>query len=996
MVKTKENNNKNDDKSRLRKRIIMIIIIVIIILLLLTSCTSTFWGKIGSLFTYERSFNIEENTNDREKIINKDLKFNISSLKMYLSDDNAKVVYYYKNINPKKFTCTTTNTKVAACYVRDGYVVIVPRSSGEVKVILKTTTNGKIYQATLPVTIGKSKRYISLSNTRGTIDLNKNRIKYVSYNLIGLRGKVKVSIDNNIADVSIYHGTIKIVGKSKGNATIKLSVIYNNREYTAYYNLKIVKGKTKSAVVRDSNSYLKSLKPSSGKLNFNSKTYKYYLSVPNNVSKMTFKASLSSKKSTMTYTFNGKKVKSLRNLKLKVGNNKLTIVVKAENGNVTKYEITINRSKKTSSKSTKLESLSVSKGKLIPKFNPDVLNYNVVVDNDVKSLDVKAKPKNDKAKVKYKYNGKTKDNLDDLDLKVGKNVVEVTVTDESGNETTYTVTIERKAREETTSNYLKDITVSDNLKLNEEFKKDNYSYTLDVPYNQDEVTFKGIPENENSKVTYKFNGKESDGKNLKLNSGNDNVLEITVTDENGNTKTYTVTINKKVRTIAFDYDKYIVPGDVSSYTIGYTVYDDGESTEDYDLSEIKVTSDDDIGEIIVNRGSITIKPKIKTDFETKLHITTLVFEKIKYFLESQNRYIVDMEKDTGKGSIVLENNLFDGEIIEEPLPGGGLRLRSSTNPDIYIDVTSDSDVTFKYKDGNGNLVIEVEVTSPGKHQVDVKASKDDLNLQIELEVVEKHVLIIDANGGFFDSFTTKYEYKYTTEDKVNVSLSDYVPYKTDDAESCTYFKLESYNTSPDGTGKRYEKDAVITSLDSDLTLYAIYEVTSEKVILEEGKKLYLTDVDFFHNEKYYSLYKKDKIIYPGANGSYIMNLNNNTGSTITIESITLKENNDVCKNIGCVNMGYIIKDPSTYYLGASSKYEILNDGSEKTDSEKIVSVPITIENGSYTEISLLWKWVEENDRVDTLIGNKATDLNTIYELTVSVEFKVLNEQCKGV
>ena len=137
-----------------------------------------------------------------------------------------------------------------------------------------------------------------------------------------------------------------------------------------------------------------------------------------------------------------------------------------------------------------------------------------------------------------------------------------------------------------------------------------------------------------------------------------------------------------------------------------------------------------------------------------------------------------------------------------------------------------------------------------------------------------------------------------------------------------------------------------------------------------------------------------KPIYPSSSNNG--NTNNNTGSTITIESITLKENNDVCKNIGCVNMGYIIKDPSTYYLGASSKYEILNDGSEKTDSEKIVSVPITIENGSYTEISLLWKWVEENDRVDTLIGNKATDLNTIYELTVSVEFKVLNEQCKGV
>ena len=103
----------------------------------------------------------------------------------------------------------------------------------------------------------------------------------------------------------------------------------------------------------------------------------------------------------------------------------------------------------------------------------------------------------------------------------------------------------------------------------------------------------------------------------------------------------------------------------------------------------------------------------------------------------------------------------------------------------------------------------------------------------------------------------------------------------------------------------------------------------------------------------------------------------------------------------CLNMGYILKDyQDQYYFGnKNEQYEILNTHSktEKTENltKNVISVPISIKKGEKTELSLLWKWVSQNDKVDTWIGNRASSVDTDYKLTVSIQYKATKTACEN-
>lgn len=81
-------------------------------------------------------------------------------------------------------------------------------------------------------------------------------------------------------------------------------------------------------------------------------------------------------------------------------------------------------------KDSALENLTVSKGTLEPKFNPETTSYKVNVDADTKSIDINASARDAKAKV----NG-----TGTYDLKVGDNKIDVVGVAENGFTTTYTI-----------------------------------------------------------------------------------------------------------------------------------------------------------------------------------------------------------------------------------------------------------------------------------------------------------------------------------------------------------------------------------------------------------------------------------------------------------------------------------------------------------------------------------------------------------------------------
>ena len=239
---TRNNNNYNiyseSNREKRTKRIVMIIIIIFIILFLITSCSCTakFWGKIGDLFVNEMDVDIDKDRNDLEPIVNRELHFDFDQdgienkydfdYEMYVTDEDGKVTYSYFDISPHEFSCTTSDAAIATCYVKKDYVVIRPKKIGNVEIILETKTNGKLYQAKLGVSILDANRYIRLSNHRGTIYLDGSRVSLLTYTLVGLSGKVTVTVGNeDIASVTVEDGVLKVTGKKAGKTDILIHII---------------------------------------------------------------------------------------------------------------------------------------------------------------------------------------------------------------------------------------------------------------------------------------------------------------------------------------------------------------------------------------------------------------------------------------------------------------------------------------------------------------------------------------------------------------------------------------------------------------------------------------------------------------------------------------------------------------------------------------------------------------------------------------------------
>lgn len=299
-LKTQTNNEEKDHG----KKIIILIIIVIIILTLITSCgcTSKFFGKLGgplldginNAFRKEEDHIIDDNTNDKEIISNQELKFDVSHYEMLLGTSNAKISFTYKTINPKKLTCSTSDASVATCYVKDGYVVVNAKTAGSVDVVLQTTVNGKVYEASTHVTVKEPLTYEDDPNT--------------------------------------------IINNNNSNNT-------NNNNNSSNMN-----NNNNSTSPRDNN-YLRNinvLNPNY-KLNrpFDKNVNSYSITVNNGEKQLSLTATLDNLKSSATYLLNNKKIGTLNNLPLKEGKNILQIIVKSESGKTNTYIIEINNPVRT-------------------------------------------------------------------------------------------------------------------------------------------------------------------------------------------------------------------------------------------------------------------------------------------------------------------------------------------------------------------------------------------------------------------------------------------------------------------------------------------------------------------------------------------------------------------------------------------------------------------------------------------------------------------------
>lgn len=202
------------------------------------------------------------------------------------------------------------------------------------------------------------------------------------------------------------------------------------------------------------NSYLKSIKIDNEQIeDFSYNKLDYTIEVASSLSSVDISADTVNSNAKITGT---------GTIKLDDGENKITLVVTAENGNITTYNLIINRQSKEEdivlSETNNLKSLTIDKIEF--EFNKDTLEYNLETDFSTDKISISYELEDNNASV---------DSKKEVDLIVGVNKVNIVVTAENGNTKTYTLNITRK-----------EISISEVLNKSGVKYNDQYIYGINV------------------------------------------------------------------------------------------------------------------------------------------------------------------------------------------------------------------------------------------------------------------------------------------------------------------------------------------------------------------------------------------------------------------------------------------------------------------------------------------------------------------------------------
>lgn len=256
----------------------------------------------------------------------------------------------------------------------------------------------------------------SITLNKGTINFNKNTTTY-NVDVENDVDKIKIDaiLDDSKSKFSPNYGPREVT-LNEGNNTIELRVVSEKGEEKTYtININRKDG-------RDSDSSLKSVELSDGKIDFKSDKYEYKVNVDYKVEKIEVKAIPTSSKSKVTIEGDGN---------LDLGNNTIEITVEAENGKKTTYKIVVVRKEKgyEISDNNYIKSLTIKNHSI--EFSSDVYRYTINTKEEKLRLSI------DLEDSKATYDIKGNNNLKD-----GSKIV-IKVTAENGDVREYIIDIEK-------------------------------------------------------------------------------------------------------------------------------------------------------------------------------------------------------------------------------------------------------------------------------------------------------------------------------------------------------------------------------------------------------------------------------------------------------------------------------------------------------------------------------------------------------------------------
>jgi len=416
-----------------------------------------------------------------------------------------------------------------------------------------------------------------------------------------------LTYNNLINDINknIIKLTFKIKEKSVyGDKTI--SIINSNATDELGNGLNIIGGEHKVRILSDNN-YLNELIINDTKIDLDKNKNDYELTVNKEV--ISIKANTEDKFSKITGDVGTKT--------LNYGINEFKIIVLSESGKKRVYNIKINR-EDNRSKENRLSNLTLSSGKI--KFDSDIINYDIIVDNIVDYISIDASLMDLKSIFVEGFGPRT------IKLNEGENLIRIKVKAENNQIKTYNITVIRKKSEiiknETTTknkittekknetlsnnNYLSEINVN-NVSLN--FIKEEYEVLTIVPYDTDKVNFQ--LKTENKKATFTIDG------NKELIVGR-NIYNIKVIAEDGSVRNYQVIIVRKEEDDVLSNNSKLENLEIKGYKINFDkeVYDYFVKIKNEDELDILYRKDD-------NKSNVNIVGNKNLKFNNIVRVTVV-------------------------------------------------------------------------------------------------------------------------------------------------------------------------------------------------------------------------------------------------------------------------------------------------------------------------------------------------------------------------------------
>lgn len=366
------------------------------------------------------------------------------------------------------------------------------------------------------VEAGKVINVISSSNTLNSIKIDGTTVPNFSKNTTSYYIDATKSSVNISAISQSTRSTVSGTGTKKlrcGNNTYSLIVKAENGS-TKKYNITINRKCS-------NNAYLKGITLSSGTLSpaFKEDIYKYTVKLDKDVEKITVKGIKDDASQIITGEVTDKEIK--------YGKTTVSLVVKSQTGVTKTYNIILDKTD-TRDDNSKLSALSLSSGNI--QFDPNTLEYETKVLYTVNKIEVLAVPEKETSTVKITGN----DNL-----KVGDNLITISVKSEKGKTTNYKIkVIKLKEGESLGDNAnIKNISVK-GYDLPFTYNRKDYKLVIKDEEKLDITVLMDDPS-----ATYEIKGNE----NLK----DGRIIEIVTNSLDGTSKTYTIEITKTSYTVYF-------------------------------------------------------------------------------------------------------------------------------------------------------------------------------------------------------------------------------------------------------------------------------------------------------------------------------------------------------------------------------------------------------------------------------------------------------------